>query len=556
MPPTLDSALLTGWTRAATQALERHRAEIDRINVFPVPDGDTGTNLLLTMRAAAEAVRRARRESRENGDGAARGVAAVAGALARGALVGARGNSGMILSQVMRGVADALAARAGPTPAGAVLADALCRAHRLATAAVARPRQGTVLTVLDAAAGAAVAAGPERLDDVALAAAEAAAGAVQATTGQLPELARAGVVDAGGLGLYIVLDALAALVSGRSGTDRLPAPVVSVPKSISPRDVLVAQREGGRPGHDYEVMYLLEGTSTDRVNALRAELEALGDCVSVVGDGDGLWNVHVHCTDIGAAIEAGLSAGRPHRIAVIRFADQIGDAPGSGCDARFVRDRAVLMVVGGAEIAELARSAGAAVLERPRDREVDVADLVAALAGTRARHVVLLPDDSELTAPAERAAVLARRDGQEVLVVPTASVLQGLSALAVHDPQRRVGDDVVAMAEAAAGTRTGGLLTAETEALTWVGPCEPGDVLGITDGEVVVIAPDLAVGGLWLANRMLTVGGELVTVLLGEGTDPSLADALAAELSRAHPEVDIVVHRGGQSDYAIVLGVE
>jgi dihydroxyacetone kinase-like predicted kinase len=196
------------------------------------------------------------------------------------------------------------------------------------------------------------------------------------------------------------------------------------------------------------------------------------------------------------------------------------------------------------------------VLECPREREVDVGDLVAALAGTRARHIVLLPNDSELTAVAERAAALARRDGQEVLVVPTASVLQGLSALAVHDPQRRVGDDVVAMAEAAAATRTGGLLTAETEALTWVGPCEPGDVLGITDGEVVVIAPDLAVGGLWLAHRMLTVGGELVTVLLGEGADPALADGLAADLRRTHPEVDVVVHRGGQSDYAIVLGVE
>ena len=151
MPPTFDAALLTGWTRAATSALERHRAEIDRINVFPVPDGDTGTNLLLTMRAATDAVRRAVREN-----GAARGVPAVALALARGALIGARGNSGVILSQVLRGLAEAVAAVAGPAPAGAVLADALKRAHRLATAAVSRPREGTVLSVLAAAAGAAV----------------------------------------------------------------------------------------------------------------------------------------------------------------------------------------------------------------------------------------------------------------------------------------------------------------------------------------------------------------------------------------------------------------
>jgi uncharacterized protein len=545
VPPILDAALLTGWTRAATSALERHRAEIDRINVFPVPDGDTGTNLLLTMRAAADAMRRAVREN-----GAARGVPAVALALSRGALMGARGNSGVILSQVLRGVAEAVAEVAGPARAGAVLADALQRAHRLATAAVSRPREGTVLSVLAAAAGAAAEVGSDRLDEVAVAAADAAGAAVQATTGQLPELARAGVVDAGGLGLYLVLDALAGLVSGRAGAGELPRTGAPVARG---RDVLVTEREAGSAVHDYEVMYLLDGTDPDRVAALRSRLAALGDCVAVAGDADGLWNVHVHCTDIGAVIEAGIAAGRPHRITVLRFADQ--DAPRDAA-YRFIRERAVLMVVTGAEVAELARSAGAVVLERAPDEGVDEGELAAALAGTRARHVVLLPDDAELTPVAERAAATARRDGQEVLVVPTASVLQGLSALAVHDPDRRAGDDVVAMAEAAAGTRTGGLLVAESEALTWVGRCEPGDVLGITDGEVVLIAPDLAVGGLWLAHRMLTAGGELVTVLLGEAAGASLGEGLAADLRRTHPEVDVVVHRGGQTDYPLVLGVE
>jgi DAK2 domain fusion protein YloV len=549
--PILDAALLTGWTRAATSALERHRAEIDRINVFPVADGDTGTNLLLTMRAAADAVRRAVQEKvQENG----RGVAAVAGALARGALLGARGNSGVILSQVLRGVAEALAplpaAVSASVPAGVVLADALQRAHRLATAAVARPREGTVLSVLAAAAGASAAAGSDRLDDVAVAAAQAAAEAVRATTGQLPELARAGVVDAGGLGLYLVLDALAGLVTGRSGAGELPR--TGAPLSRG-RDVLVAERESGSNEYDYEVMYLLDGASPERVDALRAQLTTLGDSVSVAGDADGLWNVHVHCTDIGAAIEAGLAVGRPHRITVVRLADP--DAPRDG-PGRFARERAVLMVVSGADLAGLARSAGAFVLERASDGGVDEGEIVAALVDTRARHVVLLPDHAELTPVAERAAAVARRGGQEVLVVPTASVLQGLAALAVHDPQRRAGDDVVAMAEAAAGTRTGGLRVAESQALTWVGRCEPGDVLGITDGEVVLIAPDFAVGALWLAQRMLTAGGEIVTVLLGAGVDPSVGEGLAADLRSSRPEVDVVVHRGGQTDYPLVLGVE
>ncbi|MFC4948983.1 DAK2 domain-containing protein [Pseudonocardia sp. GCM10023141] len=548
---TLDAALLTAWADAATQALERHCAEIDRINVFPVADGDTGTNLLLTMRSATDAVRRGVREESLPDD-----VAAVAVALARGALLGARGNSGVIASQILRGVAEAIGACAGgPRLGGAVLADGLARASRLATAAVTHPREGTVLTVLTAASVAAAAVASDVISEVAIAATDAAAAALARTTAQLPELARAGVVDAGGLGLYLVLDALVGLTTGRPPVARLPTTGAAVRPPARGRDALTAERESGSPAFDYEVMYLLDGTTDAAVERLRSELDALGDCVAVVGDGD-MWNVHVHCADVGAAVEAGMAAGRPHRITVIRFADQPGADVTAEAGGRFARSRAVLMIVTGAEVAELARSAGASVLEVGPGGPLDEAELVAALAGTRARHVVLLPDDSELTAVAERAAQVARRDGQDVLVVPTASVLQGLSALAVHDPERRPGEDVVAMAEAAAGTRTAGLMVAESEALTWVGRCDPGDVLGISDGEVVLIAPDLPVGALWLAHRMLLAGGELVTALLGEGVDASLGEGLAADLRRTHPEVDVIVHRGGQSDFPLVLGVE
>lgn len=573
----LDAALLRRWTAASTAALERHRAEIDRINVFPVPDGDTGTNLLLTMRAAGDALRRGLREldgagGKECGeDGAAAGSAAAA--LARGALMGARGNSGVILSQVLRGISEAVAEGNGAAADGAVLRAALQRADRLAAAAIAQPREGTVLSVLAAAAGAASGCGSDRLDDVALAAAEAAAVALRATTGQLVELARAGVVDAGGFGLVVILDALVEVLTGRT-----PAVPPSTPdgssaagRPVRGREALTVERESGSADFDYEVMYLLDGSDSARIDRLRAELVTIGDSVAVVGDGapdgTGLWNVHVHCTDIGAALEAGLGAGRPHRITVMRFADQVdpdvadvadfADVPGGAlAGGRFVRNRAVLMTVAGAEAAALARGAGADVLEHPADRPVGEDELAAALAGTRSRHVVLLACDVDLTPVAERAASAARRDGQEVVVIPTASVLQGLSALAVHDPARRAGDDVVAMAEAAAGTRTGGLLVAESEALTWVGRCSPGDVLGLSDGEVVLIAPDLSVGALWLAHRMLTPGGELVTALLGADADDELGERLADDLRRTHPEVDVLVYRGGQTDYPLVLGVE
>ncbi len=557
VPPTLDAALLTGWIRAATTALERHRAEMDRINVFPVPDGDTGTNLLLTMRSAAESLRRGARDGKADDN-----AAAVAAAVAKGALLGARGNSGVILSQVLRGVAEAVAAvgalgvaavgaaaaagvRERAVPAGGlVLADALARAAKLATAAVSRPREGTVLSVLASAAGAARTVGSDRLEDVAVAAADAAASAVRATTGQLPELARAGVVDAGGLGVWVVLDALAGLVSGRA-SGAVPAPMPAV----------AAEPFRAGTGDDYEVMYLLDATDGTAVNALRLRLAALGDSVAVADDGSGTWTVHVHAGDVGAVIEAGLDVGRPHHITVTRLVDA-GPAQLLRQHGHLDRQNAVLLVVSGPELAELVRAAGASVLVRDPDEPIGAEQLVTALAGTRARRVVLLPCDAELTEHAEHAADTARDEGQEVLVMPTASVLQGLAALAVHDPQRRAGDDVVAMAEAAAGTRTAALTVAEEEALTWVGRCEAGDVLGVVDGEIVLIAPDLAVGALWLAHRMLVGGGELVTVLLGDGVPAGLADGLVADLHRTHPEVDVIVHRGGPAAHPLELGVE
>jgi len=549
---TLDAALLARWAAAAVAALEGHRAEIDRINVFPVADRDTGTNMLLTMRAAAAACGR---------DDA---LVTAAETLARGALLGARGNSGVILSQVLRGVAEAVAAAEGPC-AGAVLTDALDRGARLAEKAVTRPQEGTVLTVLAAAANGAAAARSDRLDAVAVAAVAAARTALRATPDQLPALGRAGVVDAGGLGLVVVLETLAALVTGRAPAD--------APNAMADTAPLVGTAAGshalpdGHTGPDgppgYEVMFLLDGSDDGRAAALRAALDQVGNAVAVVGDGapdgGGAWNVHVHCTDIGAALEAGMAAGRPHGVRVVPLIDREPDA--------FPRARAVLAVVCGPETAELARAAGADVLVRdclpPDDAATDADEalrdealLAEAVACTGARHVALVTCGAALTPAAERVAGIARRAGQEVVVVPSASVVAGLAALAVHDPGRHAGDDVVAMTEAAAGTRSGALQVADATALTWAGPCAPGDVLGLIDGEVVLIAPDLSVGALWLASRMLTTGGELVTVLLGDGVADALADGLVAQLRREHPEVDVVVHRGARPGHPLELGVE
>jgi hypothetical protein len=422
------------------------------------------------------------------------------------------------------------------------------------------------------------------LADVVAAAVEGAAVALADTPRQLPVLARAGVVDAGGRGLALLLDALAGVVNGRPGGPAVVAGVVSgavssaVSGAVVPggsetldsrwhsrdRGSLTADRESGSAEFDYEVMYLLEGSSAERVDALRARLDELGDSVAVVGDGQpgaaGQWNVHVHCTDIGAAVEAGVEAGRPYRITVVRFEDQQSALLGAGADAgRFRLARAVVTVVSGEPVAALVRADGVTALVAAPEQPPGPGEIAAAVAGTRARHVVVLPNDIELTAVAEEAADVARAAGVEVVVVPTSSVLQGLAALAVHDARRRAGDDVVAMAEAAAATRTGVVQIATGEALTWVGRCYAGDVLALVDGEVVLIEHDLAAAACQLADRMLTTGGELVTVLLGQngqgGTD-ELGELLIGHLRHTHPEVEVVRYRGGPVGRPVQLGVE
>lgn len=531
----LDEPAVRRWAAACCDALAVHREEIDRLNVFPVPDGDTGTNLLATMRAAFDAARRLAEDA---------GLGATLAALARGALMGARGNSGVILSQVLRGFAESLDGVSAATGAG--LRDALRRADELASVAVSDPVQGTVLSVLHAASDAASECPSDGLLDVLTAAIAAAADALAETPRQLAVLARAGVVDAGGRGLVVLLDALLGVVAERP----VGAPAVPVQPPARDTGTLVATREAGSPEYEYEVMYLLDGCDEQRAATLRAELGELGDCVAVVGSGgtEALWNVHVHCTDIGAALESGVRAGRPHRITVVRFAAQLAD-PGL---ARFTTDHAVLAMVDGHGVAELFRGEGALTA----DAGGAPTDLLAVLAGSRARHVTILPGTAAATPVAEAAAAQARDGGQDVVVVPTASPVQALAALAVHDPSRRPADDVVAMAEAAAATRRGELTVAADEGITWVGRCQPGDILGLVDDDVVLIETEPLDAARGLVDRMLSAGGELVTVMLGQDAPDGVADMLADHFRVAHPEAELAVYHGGQPRSVLLVGVE
>ncbi|HSK25414.1 MAG TPA: DAK2 domain-containing protein [Jiangellales bacterium] len=534
------------WVTAARDHLADAREEIDALNVYPVPDGDTGTNLYLTLEAAAEAA--------ETAEG---GTPDVTRALARGALLGARGNSGVILSQMMRGMAEAFARAAEaaggpPTPEQepAMLAAALRRAAEAGYEAVAHPVEGTMLTVARATADAAEAAASRpdaRVPDVALAAVRAAREAVERTPSQLDVLARSGVVDAGGRGLSVVLDAFDAVLTGRRAPQR---PRERTPGRMAPVPAAALEHDLSADGPAYEVMYLLEADD-DRVPALRATLDPLGDSLVVIG-GDRLWNVHVHVDDVGAAIEAGIEAGRPYRVRVTHFADQRARRVG----ASRTDGRAVVAFAAGEGLADLFAEAGAVVVATPVGHRPSTAEVLDAVRRSGATEIVVLPNDRDGVPSAEAAAAEAAADGLRVAVIPTTVQIQGIAALAVHEPTRPFDADVVAMTSASAHVRHGAVTVASRAAVTSAGVCEPGDVLGVVEGDFAIIGSDLADVAVEVCRRILAAGGELLTVVSGLDAVPALAEEVTARVRREHQALDAVVLDGGQPRYPLLIGVE
>ncbi len=533
----LDGAALRDWAHTAVGDLLTHADEINRLNVFPVADSDTGTNMLFTLRSAlAEA----------NTEAGAGDLARVAAALSVGALHGARGNSGVILSQILRGLADVTAENRAVTGLDtAMLAAALRRGVRLTIASMGgREIPGTIVSVLAAAAAAAEACAAEHaeLGVALLTAGEAAATALDATPGQLAALAEAGVVDAGGRGLVVLLDALSTTVTGR----------VPVRRSYEPAE-RVEEPTAAAPGPRFEVMYLLADCAPAAVESLRTDLARLGESVAIAaaGGADG-YSVHVHTDDPGAAVEAGLAVGRPRRIQISGLAGAGAPAAGS-----WARERAVLAVVDGTGAAQLFGSEGASVLCARQDT-VSAQQLLRAVVDTGAAQVLVLPNGFVAAEELVAGCTAANGWGIDVVPLPTGSMVQGLAALALHDPTRQVVDDGFTMARAAAAARYGAVRIATEEALTWAGPCRAGDGLGIASGEVLIVAADARTAAVGLIDLLLGSGGELVTVLVGAGLADQEAteEVLRRHVHDAHPGTELMIYHTGHRDDVLLIGVE
>jgi DAK2 domain fusion protein YloV len=515
--PNFDSVAFRAWFALAIELVGQARLRLDGENLFPVADGDTGANVLATLESGAEALATA--------DGEVTSLAKIA---ARATLIEAKGNSGVILSEILRGLADGLERGLG---AGLISADAA------AQRAVTRPVAGTILTAMAAAAAAVEANMSDR--QVALAAWSAARDAALQSALQPPSPSAQGTIDAGAHALERILAALAGTL------DPTLQPIEPLPASslMPATDLRWPQRndDGG-----YEVMYLLPDADTDAAEILRGKLSRLGKSVLVVGS-DELWNVHVHTDDPGEAIEAGMTVGRPTRIRVTSL------APGADQEV-CLSTRRIVAVANGAGIADVLRGAGAMVVSAFDSRRVTPEEWWQATIG--ASEVLLLPQDRHGVLSAQEALTEIRNAGIRVAVLPTRSTVQALSAIAVHDPLRSFDDDVVAMTSAAGHTRYATLAFAKESNQTAQVAYGVGDAIGIVDGEIMVAGSDLAEVAQEVLRRMLMGGGEILTLVTGADASDDLANQLATTARELIPEIVVAIHDGGQAWYPLLIGVE
>ncbi|KGN36712.1 DAK2 domain-containing protein [Knoellia subterranea] len=552
MPAVLDADRARLWGALTRAAFAARRSEIDALNVFPVPDGDTGTNLYLTMDAAITEV--GRLHTAEGTLGTAT-LVEEARDLARALLLSARGNSGVILSQIIAGVAEVIVDGDYAELDGQALAAALRRGAQKARESVAHPQEGTILSVADAVADAAdqrAAAGGGAVE-VALTSVEAAEAALARTPEQLETLARAGVVDAGGAGCLLMVEALHRALTGdwaaegplhHASDDLIPR--ASWGSAALTQDPLDALHEG-TGGPAFEVMFLLDGSDPARVAMMRTALDGLGDSLLVVGGPD-LWNVHVHVDDVGAAIESGILAGRPHRIKVTHFATQIAHQQ--------PQEFAVIACAAGPGMASILGEAGAHVVPSAPGARASAGQLLEAIRRTGASSVVVLPNDKDTLMAAEVACRAATDDGIDTAIVPARTAVQGLAALAVVDFDKGPRENAISMTSAAVATRHGAVSIASREVLTWAGSVSIGDILGIVSGDVALIGDDLTATAVEVLDRLLSGGGELVTLVTGADAAPGFVDAVEEAVSRKHPEVEVVRIDGGQQVYPLLVGVE
>ena len=525
-------------------ALEDHKESINRLNVYPVPDGDTGTNMFLTVGSVLEEMEAVASDDRD----------AVCAALSHGSLMGARGNSGVILSQVLRGM-SACFAQADAID-GDVLASALTEASVAADGAVMKPVEGTILTVVRevarAARDAAETSAISKVVEEALTEGEAA---LERTPEQLIVLREAGVVDAGGAGFLLLLHAILHVLDGRA----LPVAensteIASVTIGKQQQDELSELR--------YEVMYLLNAPD-EAIEGFKNVWAGLGDSIVVVG-GDGLWNCHIHTDAIGPAIEAGIEVGRPQRIRVTDLAEEV-------MEERWVREAAesgktddlaapqqvpcaVVAVSPAPGIGRIFHSLGVQELVLGgQSMNPSTSELLEAVERAPAEQIVILPNNSNIVAVAR---TVDDETEKTVVVVPTTSVPEGFASLLGYDPQAIATENAKVMLEIASGVDVGEVTQAVRATSTPVGEVAEGDWIGLDRDGVCAIGATLVEAATNLLNEIIGEDSEILSLIVGEGASDADTRAITEWVTENRPTVETEIHTGGQSHYPFFFGVE
>jgi DAK2 domain fusion protein YloV len=474
----------------------------------------------------------------------------VAQAIAKGSLMGARGNSGVILSQLLRGLVAGFPVR-GEVSAPE-LADALHHADELARQAVVRPVEGTILSIARAGAQGAL-AHQDSLVDLARGARDAAKEALAKTPEQLAVLKQAGVVDSGGTGLVLFFESLC----HEFGGDELPvAPqvdTIDVHVHESPSEHALAELR-------FEVMYLLDADDT-KMAAFREVWAGLGDSIVIVG-GDGLYNCHIHTDDVGAAIEASLDVGRPREIRVTDLAEQV-------IEERWVREAsqapfdepmteapttAVVAVVVGEGVGRIFRSLGARrLVVGGQSMNPSTAELAEAVRATGSSQVILLPNNKNITPVATQVDDLV---DEHVAVVATNSIVEGFAALLAYDPDASLEANTDAMRASACNVVAGEVTRAVRDTSTDAGDVHEGDWIGLGAGGVLAIADSIAAASNQLLATLIRPEHELLTLIEGDGATPANTRRITEYLAEAFPQIIVEVHHGGQPLYPYYFGLE
>jgi len=543
---TLDARSLRSIVVAFRDALNEHRESINNLNVYPVPDGDTGTNMSLTLVSVVDELD----ELPADAD-----LAAVCTAVSHGSLMGARGNSGVIMSQILRGFAGVVSV--GASIDGPSFAAALAAAAEGAYGAVGNPVEGTILTVVRESSAAAVAAANDGADLVGVLDAARTEGgeSLERTPTLLQVLADAGVVDAGGAGLLLFLDAALHVVDDRP----MPEPSVIAP----PAEPVRPEGDDHAPSIAdlrYEVMFLLDAPDAE-IESFKSAWGEVGDSIVVVG-GDGIFNCHIHCDDIGAAIECGIAVGRPHKIRVTDLLEELEERDwvqaemGQPADAPAGEPvpTAVVAVGVGAGVVAILRSMGVhAVVAGGQSMNPSTAELVAAVESVPAPEVVILPNNKNIIPVAEQ---VDAQTSRTVRVVPTKGVAEGLACLMSYDPQESAESNAASMTSAAAAVVAGEVTQAVRESTSDVGAIATGDWLGICRDGIQAVQPTVVDAATTLLSHLLDDDHELLTVIAGEDSDEASTEAIEAWVNTNHPDVDVEVHDGGQPLYPYYFGLE